>query len=133
MYDIVIEQKRATLDSAGYDLYSCESQTIGPWSCEMISVDLIIEIPRGCYGRIAPRSGLPIRGSIDVAGGVIDAAYRGKIKVILVNQSNVFYGVGIGEKITQLIFEKTEMPTLVEVNELSDTQRNDSGFGSLGK
>ena len=99
----------------------------------MINVDFIKEIPRGCYGRIAPRSGLSIRESIDVTGSVTDADYRGKIKVILVNKSNVFYRVEIGEKIAQLIFGKIEMATFVEVNELSDTRRNDSGFGSSGK
>ena len=70
----------------------------------MINVDLIIEIPQGCYDRIAPRLGLSIREPIDVAGTVVDADYRGKIKVILVNQSNVSYRVEIGEKIAQLIF-----------------------------
>ena len=101
----------------------------------MINVDLIIEIPPyfTIAYRIVLRLRLSIRESIDVASGVIDADYRGKIKVILVNQSNVFYRVEIGQKIAQLIFEKIEMPTFVEVTELSATRRIDSVFGSSGK
>ena len=120
---------RATSDSASYDLYSLESKTIGPWVREMISTDFIIKFPRECCGRIAPRSGLLMRESMDVGGGVIDADYRGKIKIILINQSDVFYPVKIGERIAQLIFQKIETPNFVEVDQLSVTQRNDKGFG----
>ena len=99
----------------------------------MINTDFIIEIPRGCYGRIAPRSGLLMRESMDVDGGVIDADYRGKIKEISINQSDVFYRVEISERTAQLIFQKIETPNFFEVDQLSVTQRINKGFGFSGK
>ena len=70
---------------------------------------------------------------MDVGGGVIDADYRGKIKEISINQSDVFYQVEISERTAQLIFQKIETPNFFEVDQLSVTQRINKGFGFSGK
>ena len=70
---------------AAYDLYSVEKAIVGPMCRASISTGLSIEIPRGFYGRVAPRSGLAAKQGIDVMAGVIDSGYRGDIGVILIN------------------------------------------------
>lgn len=67
---------RGTPFSAGYDLYSSQPISIPPMSRALVSTDLQIALPRGCYGRIAPRSGLAVKNFIDVGAGVIDQDYR---------------------------------------------------------
>ena len=89
-------------------------------------------MPEGVYGRIAPRSGLSIRHSVDIAGGVIDPDYRGEIRVIMVNNGTCIYFVKVGDRIAQLIYEKFETPSLVVIQELTTTDRGLSGFGSSG-
>ena len=71
--------------AAGYDIYSSETISIPPKERKAVTTDMAIAIPTGTYVRIAPRSGLSIKKSIDIGAGVIDADYRGHIKVILIN------------------------------------------------
>ena len=91
-----------------------------------------VAIPEGCYGRIAPRSGLAVKRFIDVGAGVIDADYRGEIGVVLFNHSDEDFVVKPGDRIAQLILEKIETPTVKEAEELPDTKRGTDGFGSTG-
>ena len=79
---------RGTPDAAGYDLYSSETITLPPHTRALVSTNIVIQVPVGTYGRIAPRSGLAAKFSIDLSVGVIDADYRGHVKVLLVNHSN---------------------------------------------
>lgn len=122
---------RQTEFSAGLDLSSIENCLILPKSKRLIDTGLSIELPYGVYGRIAPRSGLALNNFIQVGAGVIDADYRGSVKVLLFNHSekDTFY-VNIGDKIAQLICEKILYPKVVEVLNLSETIRNQQGFGS---
>jgi len=89
-------------------------------------------IPVGCYGRIAPRSGLAFKSSIDVGAGVIDPDYRGEVKVLLFNLGNCDFKAEAGTRIAQLIIERCETPPVVEVDSLDDTERGAGGFGSTG-
>jgi dUTP pyrophosphatase len=91
-------------------------------------------IPTGNYGRIAPRSGLAAKNFIDVGAGVIDSDYRGEVKVLLFNFSDVEFVVNPGDRIAQLIVEKytrTEIEDVVE-GDLDSTERGAGGFGSTG-
>jgi len=88
----------------------------------LISTDLQIQLPEGCYGRIALRSGLALQHHIDIVGGVIDQDYRGKLCVILFNHSDVPYAVSRGDRIAQLICERIYYPTLKEVQILDITE-----------
>lgn len=89
-------------------------------------------IPEGNYGRIAPRSGLAAKNMIDVGAGVIDSDYRGEVKVLLFNLSDVDFEVSKNDRIAQLIIEKYTPTQLVEVEELDSTVRGVGGFGSTG-
>lgn len=123
---------RATDHSAGYDLYSIDNVIIKPQGKALIPIGLMIALPEGTYGRIAPRSGLAVKHFIDVGAGVIDADYRGVISVLLFNHGKSSYKVKRGERVAQLICEKIQKINLVEVDELDLTMRNENGFGSSG-
>ena len=117
--------------AAGYDISVTESKIIRPWKREVVSTQITLAIPRGAYGRIAPCSGLALKG-IDVAAGVIDSDYRGEIKVLLVNHSDVQFEIKMGDRVAQLIIEKISLNKLNEENNLDETKRGDKGFGSTG-
>nr|XP_022899664.1 deoxyuridine 5'-triphosphate nucleotidohydrolase, mitochondrial [Onthophagus taurus] len=125
---------KGSLKAAGYDLRSAADYVIQPHGKEIVDLGLKIELPKGCYGRIAPRSGLAAKNFIDVGAGVIDEDYRGVLKVVLFNHSNMPFEVKKGDRIAQLICEKILYPELIEVdvNELQDTVRGEGGFGSTG-
>lgn len=71
-----------------------------------MDTDISIAVPANTYGRVAPRSGLASKHSIDVGAGVIDADYRGPVKVLLFNLSEVDFEVKVGERVAQLIIER---------------------------
>ncbi|XP_031384890.1 deoxyuridine 5'-triphosphate nucleotidohydrolase [Punica granatum] len=118
--------------SAGYDLSSACEAKVPARGKALINTDLSIAVPPGTYARIAPRSGLAWKHSIDVGAGVIDADYRGPVGVILFNHSDVDFEVKAGDRIAQLIIEKIVTPEVVEVDSLDSTQRGEGGFGSTG-
>jgi len=95
--------------------------------------DLAIQLPPGCYGRIAPRSGLALHHRTDVGGGVVDEDYRGNVGVILFNHSNSPFQIHRGDRIAQLICQNIVYPTIREVKELDETERDAKGFGSTGR
>lgn len=84
--------------------------------------DLAIQIPEKHYGRIAPRSGLALKHFINIDAGVINANYRGNIRVLMFNHLNSKFQVKKRDKIAQLIFEKISTPILREVKELFQTK-----------
>uniref|UniRef100_A0A673TQV5 Deoxyuridine 5'-triphosphate nucleotidohydrolase n=1 Tax=Suricata suricatta TaxID=37032 RepID=A0A673TQV5_SURSU len=71
--------------AAGYDLYSAYDYTVPPMEKALVKTDIQIALPSGCYGRVAPRSGLASKHFIDVGAGVIDEDYRGNVGVVLFN------------------------------------------------
>ncbi len=126
--------KRATEGSVGYDLCSLYKITIpghGTRACIPTGISLVI--PSGCYGRIAPRSGLALNFGINVGAGVIDPDYRGEIKVILFNHGENDFVINQGDKIAQLILELVTTPEVIEVESLDETERGNQGFGSTDK
>jgi len=121
------------MGAAGYDLYSAEPIVIRPNTCSVVHTDLQLHIPPSLCGRISPRSGLAIRSLIDVWGGVIDSDYRGNVGVILFNHGPEPFTVHRGDRIAQIIFEKIEIPFLIECPyELPQLARGNKGFGSTG-
>lgn len=119
--------------SVGFDLYSAQTLTIEPASHAIVFTDLSFKFPDGCYGRIAPRSGLAAKYMIDVGAGVIDPDFRGNVGVVLFNFRNEPFHISRGDRIAQLICEKAEFPTLEIVDSLEETGRGSGGFGSTGK
>ncbi|KAI8437654.1 hypothetical protein MSG28_011905 [Choristoneura fumiferana] len=118
--------------AAGFDLKSAYDYVIPARGKGLVKTDLQIELPSGCYGRVAPRSGLAVKNFIDVGAGVIDEDYRGNVGVVLFNHGDQDFNVAKGDRIAQLICERIFYPDLVEVASLSETKRADGGFGSTG-
>ncbi|KAI7360108.1 hypothetical protein KC320_g70 [Hortaea werneckii] len=92
--------------AAGYDLYASKETTVPARGKVLADTDISIAVPAGTYGRVAPRSGLASKHSIDVGAGVIDADYRGPLKVLLFNFSDTDFKVAVGERVAQLIVER---------------------------
>ncbi|KAK4257072.1 hypothetical protein QN277_006709 [Acacia crassicarpa] len=130
--DKAILPSRASALSAGYDLSSAVETKVPARGKALVATDLSIAIPEGTYARIAPRSGLAWKHSIDVGAGVIDADYRGPIGVILFNHSDADFEVKVGDRIAQLIIERIVTPEVEEVEDLDSTARGEGGFGSTG-
>ncbi|KAI4388430.1 hypothetical protein MLD38_000756 [Melastoma candidum] len=118
--------------AAGYDLSSAVETKVTARGKALIPTDLSIAIPEGTYARIAPRSGLALKHSIDVGAGVIDGDYRGPVGIILFNHSDIDFEVKPGDRIAQLILEKIMTPDVLEVEDLDETLRGEGGFGSTG-
>ena len=119
--------------AAGLDLHSAYDGTVPARGKALLKTDLAIAVPPGTYGRVAPRSGLAWKHSIDVGAGVIDADYRGNVGVILFNLSDEPFVVKAGDRVAQLILERIVEPEgVVEVAELDETVRGGGGFGSTG-
>jgi dUTP pyrophosphatase len=124
---------RATLGSAGYDLYSPESGIIEPMQRLLIPLHISIQLPVGTYGQIAPRSGLALKHGIQVGAGVIDEDYRGNVGVLLFNVSDKPFEYKKGDRVAQLIVKPYTSPEIQQVEQLDESKRGDNGFGSSGK
>ncbi|HJZ19058.1 MAG TPA: dUTP diphosphatase [Candidatus Nanoarchaeia archaeon] len=116
---------------AGMDLFSTEDYTLVPGERKLFGTGLQIELSEGYVSLIWDKSGVANKG-IKTMGGVIEHTYRGEYKVILVNLSNENYEIKKGQKIAQLLIQPIATAEVVEVSELSETQRGDGGFGSTG-
>ena len=121
---------KARNTDAGYDLTSVESYELKPGERKAFKTDIAMAIPHNLYGRIAPRSGLALKKGIDVLGGVIDNSYRGEILVALINLGQEPIKIESGDKIAQIIFENYTNLNFELVDNLDDTSRGSSGFGS---
>jgi dUTP pyrophosphatase len=125
-----------TIASAGMDLRANISEPIILKSLErtIVTTGLFIELPIGYEAQVRPRSGLAAKKGITVLNspGTVDADYRGEIGVILVNLSHEDFVIENGERIAQLIIAKHERANWIEVQQLSETSRGESGFGSTG-
>ncbi|KAI3405348.1 DUT1 [Candida oxycetoniae] len=126
---------KGSLLAAGYDLYASEATTIPAQGQGLVSTDISIVVPVGTYGRVAPRSGLAVKHGISTGAGVIDADYRGEVKVILFNHSKNDFEIKAGDRIAQLILERIVNAEIEEISEasLTSTDRGEGGFGSTGK
>ncbi|XP_015884627.3 deoxyuridine 5'-triphosphate nucleotidohydrolase-like [Ziziphus jujuba] len=130
--DKAVVPSRGSPLSAGYDLSSAAEIKVPARGKALVPTDLSIAVPEGTYARIAPRSGLAWKHTIDVGAGVIDADYRGPVGVILFNHSDVDFEVKVGDRVAQLIIEKIITPEVMEVEDLDSTVRGSGGFGSTG-
>jgi dUTP pyrophosphatase len=115
--------------------YLHEPVPIQPFERLLIPTGLFIELPFGYEAQMRPRSGLAINHGITCLNtpGTIDADYRGEIKIILINLSQEPHVIQPGDRIAQMIIQKTERAELVAVNELNETERSAGGFGHTGK
>lgn len=123
--------------AAGYDLYADikEPVTIKPHCTEKIGTGLSFELPDGYFGAIVARSGLATKQGIRPANclGVADSDYRGEYIVAAHNDSDISVTINPKDRIAQLVIMPYLSAEFDEVEELSDTERGEGGFGSTGK
>ena len=123
--------------SNGCDLYANIKKDIRLRSSGrvLIKTGISIEMPKGTFGLIIPRSGLALNNGITVLNGpgLIDTSYRGEIGVILYNSALLVYTIRQHDRIAQLVFIQHEQTEFELVDSLSKTERQDGGFGSSGK
>jgi dUTP pyrophosphatase len=127
---------RAHEGDAGLDLYSREEAHLGPGERWSVGTGVAVEIPEGHAGLVLPRSGLARKHGIALVNspGLIDAGYRGEIRVLLLNTDPAdTFRVETGDRIAQLVIVPIAIADPVEVKALADSARGDGGFGSSGR
>ncbi|HTH93400.1 MAG TPA: dUTP diphosphatase [Candidatus Paceibacterota bacterium] len=123
----------AKAGDAGFDLYAKEDTVLMPGKYAGIATGVALEIEEGYVGLIWDKSGLAIKNGLKTLGGVVDAGYRGEIVVGMINLSDTPYTFEAGHKVAQMIIQKFETASFELVENLSETERGDTGFGSSGK
>jgi dUTP pyrophosphatase len=133
-HDGAVLPTRAYPGDAGLDLSAVESAVLEPGERATVGTGLAIALPDGYAGLVLPRSGLASRHGIGVlnAPGLIDAGYRGEVRVILHNHGSETFRVDRGMRIAQLVVIAVADVRLVEVEELPNSERGEGGYGSSG-
>ena len=133
----VVIPKYETIGASGLDIRANieENIVLKPLERKLIPTGLIFEIQKGHEVQIRPRSGLSIKHGITLVNcvGTIDSDYRGEIKIPLINLSEEEYTIKPGERVAQIVVSEYCQAELVEVSCVSETRRNNGGFGSTGK
>jgi dUTP pyrophosphatase len=126
-----------TAHAAGMDLraFTEEQIVIKPFQRMLVPTGLHIELPVGYEAQIRPRSGLAYKHGISIvnAPGTIDADYRGELKVLLINLSDVDFVINNGDRIAQMVIAKHETISWEPVEQLNETARGEGGYGHTGK
>jgi dUTP pyrophosphatase len=127
----------ATTGAAGMDIRASliEPLTLQPMDRVLVPTGLFVQLPSNFEAQIRPRSGLAIKQGITCLNtpGTIDSDYRGEIKIILINLSTEIQIIQPGDRIAQMVIQKTEKAVLIPVTILQETERATGGFGSTGK
>lgn len=136
--DTAMIPTRGSEEAAGYDMYADlkdkEMVIIAPHTSYMMNLGVAMEIPKGFFGALYPRSGLSAKKGLRPANcvGVIDSDYRGEIMVALHNDTDIAQEVHHGDRVAQLIIQHYAAAEFVQTNELSETKRGAGGYGSTG-
>jgi deoxyuridine 5'-triphosphate nucleotidohydrolase len=123
---------RAKPGDAGMDLYADEDATVPAHGRRLVETGIAVAIPLGYVGLVWPRSGMATHDGVSTDAGVIDAGYRGPVKVLLTNATDDDYPVIAGHKIAQLVVQPVTLAKVEEVSELPNSARGAAGFGSTG-
>jgi dUTP pyrophosphatase len=124
--------RQAYEGDAGLDLAACDPLVLPPGERAVVATGLAVEIPDGYAGFVQPRSGLAARHGIGIVNspGLIDSGYRGEVRVVLLNTGTEPFAVEPGMRIAQLVIAPVATVRLVEVDELTASDRGARGFGS---
>jgi dUTP pyrophosphatase len=118
---------------AGMDLYASERIVAYTNRVTTVPTGIAMEIPEEHVGFIWDKSGLALKNGIKTMAGVIDSGYRGEVKVIVINLGDEDVVFEKGNKVAQMIIQRKPLVEVVKVDNLSDTERGEGGFGSTGK
>lgn len=116
---------------AGLDLFSVVDRDLAPGEVWAVPTGIRIAVPPGFVGLVWDKSGVSLKGVHRLAG-VIDAGYRGEVRVVLINLGPAPFPVRKGAKIAQLLVQPVVAVSVVETDSLDDTSRGEGGFGSTG-
>jgi dUTP pyrophosphatase len=133
--DDAILPSQAYEDDAGLDLAACERLELAPGQRGVVGTGIAVAIPEGWAGLVLPRSGLAAKHGLTIvnAPGLVDAGYRGEVMVILLNTDETErFVVEPGMRIAQLVLVEAASVRLLEVDELSKSERGTRGHGSSG-
>ena len=117
---------------AGMDLFSVVDEVIHPGGVKPIPTGIQMAVPEGYVGLIWDKSGISLR-RVHRLAGVVDAGYRGEVRVVVANLGKEPYVIKKGMKIAQLLIQPVETVAIVEAEELDETSRGKGGFGSTGQ
>lgn len=127
--------RRAHPGDAGADLFAVEEVVIPPGERREVGTGIALAVPSGYAGFVQPRSGLAFKHGIMVVNspGLIDAGYRGEVRVALYNSGKEPFAVAVDDRIAQLVVQRVEEPRFRAAESLPDTVRGEGGFGSSGR
>jgi dUTP pyrophosphatase len=127
---------RAHAGDAGCDLFAAEAARLAPGERASVGTGIAVEIPEGSAGLVLPRSGLAAKHGISVvnAPGLIDAGYRGEVRVLLLNTDrDEAFAIEVGDRIAQLVIVEVADADPIEADDLAQSARGEAGFGSSGR
>jgi dUTP pyrophosphatase len=127
---------RAHAGDAGCDLFAAEAARLAPGERASVGTGIAVEIPEGSAGLVLPRSGLAAKHGISVvnAPGLIDAGYRGEVRVLLLNTDrDEAFAIEVGDRIAQLVIVEVADADPIEADALAQSARGEAGFGSSGR
>jgi dUTP pyrophosphatase len=117
---------------AGLDLFSAVDEVLGPGELKAVPTGIQLAIPEGHVGLIWDKSGISLH-SVHRLAGVVDAGYRGEVKVVMINLGREPFPISRGMKIAQLLIQPVASVEVSEEADLGDTSRGEGGFGSTGR
>lgn len=135
LHPSAVVPRYARAGDAGLDVASVESLTLAPLERAAVRTGIALELPPGSLGFVLPRSGRALREGLTLSNspGLIDAGYRGELLVAVVNLGSAPVSIAEGDRIAQLLVLTTPALEVVEVTELSPSERGDGGFGHTGR
>ncbi|MBI2140565.1 dUTP diphosphatase [Candidatus Woesearchaeota archaeon] len=118
---------------AGMDLCSADELRLDPGEQKAVATGISCEIPIGYAGLIWDRSGIAANHAVHTLAGVVDATYRGEIKVVMINSGKKAFEIEKGMRVAQMLIQPVESAVIRETEELPSTKRGEGGFGSTGR
>lgn len=122
----------AHANDAGMDLFCLEKISLAPGARQAVSTGIQMAIPEGYVGLIWDKSSVPFNYGVKTMAGVIDAGYRGEIKIMLINLSAETVSIEAGQKIAQMLIQPVIQAQIIETDDLTETARGTGAFGSTG-
>lgn len=124
-----------TAGAAAADMYALEDAAVFNGKRTLVKTGIAVQLPEGFVGLVCPRSGLALKKGVTITNspGIVDPDYTGDVGIIIDNQGEVAFDIKAGDRVAQFMVVPVPNVQFVEVEELSETERGEGGFGSTGK